>query len=83
MKRVILILLSVLMWSGLQAQNTTILITQSGLPYESQTWFYSGYGNSLQRDKIKKNWDEGRRITSVAYTSNGCLLYTSPSPRDS
>lgn len=74
MKRVILILLSVLMWSGLQAQNTTILITQSGLPYESQTWFYSGYGNSLQRDKIKKNWDEGRRITSVAYTSNGWFV---------
>lgn len=74
MKKVVCILICVILWLGARAQNSTIIITQSNLGYESQTWFYSGYGNSLQRDKIKKNWDEGRRITSVAYTSNGWFV---------
>ena len=57
-----------------QAQNKTIIMTESSLPYTSQTWFYSGSGNGLQESNIKKNWDEGRRITSVAYTDNGWFV---------
>lgn len=59
---------------SLSAQNKTILITESHLPYKSQTWFYSGLGNGLQTSKIKSYWDEGKRITSVAYTTNGWFV---------
>lgn len=52
----------------------TILVFESGLPYTEQTWFYSGKGNALQQDNIKKHWDEGRRITSAAYTGNGWFV---------
>ena len=57
-----------------QAQDKTIIMTESRLPYTSQTWFYSGRGNELQESNIEKNWDEGRRITSVAYTDNGWFV---------
>lgn len=57
-----------------QAQDKTIIMTESGLPYTSQAWFYSGSGNGLQESEIKKHWDEGRRITSVAYTDKGWFV---------
>lgn len=52
----------------------TILVFESGLPYTEQTWFYSRKGNALPQDDIKKHWDEGRRITSAAYTDNGWFV---------
>lgn len=55
------------------AQDKTIIITESDLPYTNQTWFYSG-NMGLQEDEIKKNWDKGKRITSAAYTSNGWFV---------
>ena len=58
----------------LSAQNKTILITESHLPYKSQTWFYSGNGQDLDESKIKSYWDQGKRITSVAYTTNGWFV---------
>lgn len=42
--------------------------------YSNQTWFYSGKGNELDKDKIKQYWDEDKYITSVAYTSNGWFV---------
>lgn len=56
------------------AQNKTILITESALPYTGQSWFYCGAGNALDGSKIKSKWDEGKRITSVAYTYNGWFV---------
>ncbi len=58
----------------LSAQNKTIIITESSLPYYSQSWFYSGAGNDLQTSQIKTYWDEGKRITSVAYTTKGWFV---------
>ena len=56
------------------AQDNSIILTQSGLPYTYQTWFSSGYGNDLQTDKIKQYWDDNRYITSAAYTLNGWFV---------
>ena len=55
-------------------QNQTIVITESDLPYYSQSWFCSGSGGALQESKIKSAWDEGKRITSAAHTNNGWLV---------
>lgn len=33
----------------LVAQDMTLIITQGGLPYQSQTWFSSGRGEALQQ----------------------------------
>ncbi len=56
------------------AQDKLLLLTQSNLGYDSQTWFYSGSGNELQEEMIKTNWDEGRYITSAAHTTNGWFV---------
>lgn len=56
------------------AQAKFEMVCESGLPYKSQTWFYSGAGNELDQSKIKKHWDEGKRITSAAYTENGWFV---------
>ena len=37
----------------LVAQDMTLIITQGGLPYQSQTWFSSGRGEALQQDEIQ------------------------------
>lgn len=74
MKKMIPLLMSLIVMFGAKAQDKTIILTETKQPYTSQTWFYSGVGNDLQGDVIKKNWDEGRRITSVAYTKNGWFV---------
>ncbi len=74
MKKIGLLLVLLMGIFCAKAQNKTILLTESNLPYTSQTWFYSGSGNALQEDKIKKHWDEGRRITSVAHTKEGWFV---------
>ena len=58
MKRLLfLTLLSVTMSLG-KAQDKTIILTEKGMPYTNQTWFYAGKGKALQEEKIKKNWIE-------------------------
>lgn len=62
----------ILFWFCLSVSaGNKIIIAGSDKPYSSQTWFYSGSGNGLQQQKISDNWDEGRRITSAAYTPFG------------
>lgn len=58
-------------------QDKTIMLCETGLPYEGQTWFYAGTGNALQEDEIKKNWNQGKRITSAAYTDHGWFVVMS------
>ena len=55
----------------LVSQDMTLIITQGGLPYQSQTWFSSGRGEALQQDEIREYWDKDYYITSAAYTYHG------------
>ena len=65
----------ILFWFCLSVSaGNKIIIAGSDKPYSSQTWFYSGSGNGLQQQKISDNWDEGRRITSAAYTPFGWFI---------
>ncbi len=52
-------------------------ISETGTGYQNQTWFYSGAGQELAQDKIKKYWDEGKRITSISYTDLGWFVVMS------
>lgn len=74
MKNLLFLLWIFLMALPCRAQEKTILITESDLPYSKQEWFYAGAGNALQGDKIKSCWDKGKRITSVAYTDHGWFV---------
>ena len=71
MTKKILLLVMMHIFICINAQNKTILIAESQLPYTQQKWFYSGVGKSPNESDIKSNWDEGYRITSAAYTSKG------------
>lgn len=51
-----------------------IIIAGSDKPYSGQSWFYSGSGNELQQQKISDYWDQGKRITSAAYTPFGWFI---------
>lgn len=73
-KILFVIFIGIVFWGTALAQNATIIITQGGLPYKSQTWFYSGLDEDIDRAQIKQNWDEGRRITSLAYTAFGWFV---------
>lgn len=65
----------ILFWFCLSVSaGNKIIIAGSDKPYSGQTWFYSGSGNGLQQQKISDNWDEGRRITSAAYTPFGWFI---------
>ena len=55
------------------AQNPTLLISESGLPYTEETWF-AYEGNPIEQNDIEGCWNEGKRIISAAYTSEGWLL---------
>lgn len=57
-----------------KAQNKTFIICETDIPYQQQTWFYSGLGNKLDEANIKQYWDKGFRITSAAYTSKGWFV---------
>lgn len=59
---------------SVMAQNETIIIMQDNTGLSSQSWFYSGSGNSLQEGEILKNWNEDRYITAAAYTSKGWFV---------
>ncbi len=60
--------------------KNTILVMQTATEYSSQVWFYSGNGNALQKDSIKKHWDDGKCITSAAHTARGWFLAMSKYP---
>ena len=59
------------------AQSRTIILNESDRNYTSQNWFYAGAGKPLQENKIRENWDSGRKITSLAYTSKGWFVVMS------
>lgn len=73
MLRKSLLILLICIVFGIKAEDKTLIITETVLPYTSQTWLYSG-SNPFPGKDIGKNWDEGRRITSVAYTKNGWFV---------
>ena len=59
------------------AQSKTIILNESGHKYTSQAWFYAGADKPVQEGKIRDNWDSGRKITSMAYTSKGWFFVMS------
>ena len=69
----VLCMLSVFFFDA-KAQDNLIILTETGTGYQNQSWFSSGRGNELQQDKIKKFWDEGKYITSAAYSSRGWFV---------
>jgi hypothetical protein len=73
-KRTLISFIVVFLSVSISAQVKTIIITEQGLPYQEQAYFYSGSGNSLDESTIKKYWDSGKRITSAAYTKNGWFI---------
>lgn len=81
MKKVKMIMLLVL--AGVMtaaAQDKTFVLTEGGMGHVEQTWFYSGTGKDIDKATIKKHWDEGKYITSAAYTKNGWFLCMSKDP---
>lgn len=56
------------------AQNKSFILMEQNPEYGAQNWFYCGSNNELDRDKIKKLWNEDKYITSVAYTTNGWFV---------
>ena len=58
----------------MMAQDKTLLISESGLPYTEQTWYAYGVGETLDESDITGNWNLGKRIVSAAYTKEGWLV---------
>lgn len=58
----------------ISAQSNIAVIMDMDTGYTNQSYFYSGSSNGLQKDEIKKYWDEGKYITSVAHTSVGWFV---------
>lgn len=73
MLRKSLLILLICIVFGIKAEDKTLIITETVLPYTSQTWITTG-SDPFPGELINKNWDEGRRITSVAYTKNGWFV---------
>jgi len=55
------------------AQDKTLLISESGLPYTAQTWFAYG-SNNIDQNDIVGCWDQGKRIVTAAYTGEGWFV---------
>lgn len=72
-KQPILLLLSLIIIGRASAQQT-IILTENNSPYTEQSWIYSGLGNAFPEKDVKEKWDEGKRITSIAYTNKGWFL---------
>lgn len=64
MKKIYSFLLFFLLAGKSYGQDNQIIIMQEPIPYTEQNWFWSGTGNDLEADKIKKYWNQGKRITS-------------------
>lgn len=69
-----LVLLAIFCLQTLMGVNQTIVIIETGLPHEGETWFSSGLRNDLQDDQVKFHYDAGRVITSVGYGATGWLV---------
>ncbi len=77
MKRSFATLVSIMVcFIAAQAQVFTA-VSESGTGLQNQTWFYSGAGKDLDQSEIKKYWNEGKRITSVAHTDVGWFVVMS------
>ena len=63
MKRLLLLALLSVTISLAKAQDKTIILTEKGMPYTNQTWFYSGKDKALQEDKILTHFRFTRTIT--------------------
>lgn len=70
LKLLIIICLGILSNTRTDAQ-TTIVITTSDSGYSNQSWQYCGSGKALDSETVKKFWNEGKYITSAAWTSHG------------
>ena len=55
------------------AQDKTLLISESGLPYSEQTWYAYGSGDIEEAD-ITGCWNQGKRIVTAAYTTEGWFV---------
>lgn len=72
-KQEILLLLSLIIIGRISAQQS-IILTENNSAYTEQSWIYSGLGNAFPEKEVKEKWDEGKRITSIAYTNKGWFL---------
>lgn len=77
MKRLISILITFCFSTHLMAQDNTIIFTEHNSNLSGQVYFTSGYGRELPTSHIKKYWDQGKYITSAAYTLEGWFLIMS------
>lgn len=74
-KRFLLLVLLVLMIpAAADAQTKTLLISETGVPYTEQSWFTYGEGSTIDQNDITSCWDQGKRIVTAAYTSDGWLV---------
>ena len=64
-KLLIAVLLMQLSVVTAMAQDKTLLISESGLPYTAQTWFAYG-SNNIDQNDIVSCWDQGKRIVTAA-----------------
>ena len=70
-----LLSIMLLMYCGtVRSQDNLILLMEKQTGLSSQTWFYCGFGKELDTKLIEKHWNEGRRITSAAYTTYGWFV---------
>ena len=74
MKYLICLIVGFAISLNLNGQEKTIIITEGSLPYEDQTWFTSGTNGEFPSDKIKKYWDEKKRIHAASHTNNGWFI---------
>ena len=67
------------------AGRTDYNLTFGATPNIAVQMFWADYTNGTWNQVTNLGrWSSGyANLTDVAYTYNGCLLYTSPSPRDS
>jgi hypothetical protein len=73
MKKLLFALLLMQVSAVAMAQDKTLLISESGLPYTGQTWFAYGSENIDQKD-IVDCWGQGKRIVTAAYTGEGWFV---------
>ena len=73
MKKLLIAVLLMQLSTAAMAQEKTLLISESGLPYTAQTWFAYGSERIDQKD-IVGCWDQGKRIVTAAYTGEGWFI---------
>lgn len=61
----------------LSSDSKDIVVMEGDTPYSQQVWFSSGSGVGLQENYIKEYWDQGYRISSLAYGSSGWTVVMS------